>query len=149
MKLNFTILGPPVPKERARVVSRVEGGKTKARGVTPKRTSTYEGLVKVHALGARMKLDRDKYVAGMASGLPTAAVGWLCEVWPISLARFGLGITIYYRGQGGDCDNYVKSIADACNGVLWVDDRQVDEIRCRKVKVERGKEMAEVEAWVL
>lgn len=130
MKLVFVIPGPPVPKERARVVTReVSPGVRKTRGITPKRTEAYEKHVGLCALAARMY------------GRP----------WPHASAdaRFGLTIAIKYSGQGGDGDNYFKAIADACNGVLWVDDRQIDDGRWIKVKVERGQERAEVEAWVL
>ena len=32
----------------------------------------------------------------------------------------------------GDIDNYVKSVFDAFNGVVWEDDAQVVELRARK-----------------
>lgn len=31
----------------------------------------------------------------------------------------------------GDVDNYVKSLFDACNGILWTDDKQVTELHAR------------------
>ena len=126
MRLTFTIPGPPVPKARARVVTDKQG---KTRGVTPKRTGDYERLVSLLALSAR----NQNYL------------------WPEKdkSKRFGLLVKVHYSGNEGDGDNYVKSIADACNGVLWVDDRQIDDGRWIKAKVERGKDRVEVEAWVI
>jgi Holliday junction resolvase RusA-like endonuclease len=31
----------------------------------------------------------------------------------------------------GDVDNYVKSLFDACNGIIWTDDKQVTEVHAR------------------
>jgi len=136
MKLTFTVPGPPVPKARARVVSRVEDGETKTRGVTPTKTRAYEKHVGVIAHATRVNAYQSRA---------------LVEPWPYAskLTRFGLLVKVYYSGAGGDGDNYVKSIADACNGVLWVDDRQIDDGRWIKAKVERGKERVEVETWVI
>lgn len=32
------------------------------------------------------------------------------------------------RGLRGDTDNYIKTVADALNGVAWVDDKQIKSI---------------------
>ena len=32
----------------------------------------------------------------------------------------------------GDCDNLFKSVADACNGILWNDDSQIVNMSCSK-----------------
>lgn len=131
MRLTFTIPGPPVPKARARVVSHVgKDGKRTTRGITPKRTEAYEKHVGLIALSARL----DSYSA------------W---PWKRDDARFGLLVRIYYCAHEGDGDNYVKAVADACNGVLWPDDKQVYDGRWIKEKVERGQERIEVEAWVI
>ena len=51
-----------------------------------------------------------------------------------------------FMGNGGDVDNYIKSVLDGCNGVLWKDDRLVIDVRCRKYKVDNAKlERIEVE----
>lgn len=107
------------------------------RGVTPAKTKAYEKHVGTIAHAARLAFDQYRL---------TPAQRW---PWQEKAARFGISVVIHYSGQGGDCDNYFKTIADACNGVLWVDDRQVDEIRCRKVKTSKGAERAEIEVWVL
>jgi Holliday junction resolvase RusA-like endonuclease len=35
--------------------------------------------------------------------------------------------------SSADIDNYLKSLFDACNGVVWKDDRQIVELTARKV----------------
>lgn len=37
-----------------------------------------------------------------------------------------LSVTVYTRNKRrGDLDNYLKAVADGCNRIVWVDDRQV------------------------
>lgn len=53
---------------------------------------------------------------------------------------------VYFMGSGGDVDNYIKSVLDGCNGVLWKDDRLVVDAHCRKYKVDNvNLERIEVE----
>lgn len=131
MRLSFTIPGPPVPKARARVVSQVgKDGKRKTRGITPKRTEDYEEHVKKLAHYA---------LAGYRGKWPTGD----------KKARFGLSVRVCFFEHEGDWDNYGKLVADACQKVLWPNDRQIVDGRCTKEKVERGKERIEIDAWVI
>jgi len=41
-------------------------------------------------------------------------------------------ITYYYEGDSPDVDNIIKPIQDAMNGVVFVDDRQVQQTRSRR-----------------
>jgi Holliday junction resolvase RusA-like endonuclease len=56
-------------------------------------------------------------------------VGWeIREQAGQPLLDGALGVKIELYGKGvfkGDIDNYVKSVLDAANGILWHDDRQV------------------------
>lgn len=127
-QIAFVVKGPPVPKARARVVTRDDGKKT---SFTPGKTAAYESLVGTHALCARMR---------SSSKWP----------WNDPKARFGIAISIFKSRDQGDLDNFEKSIWDACNKVVWLDDRQV--IRrgdggmyaCAK-----GQERAEVRIWIV
>ncbi len=38
-----------------------------------------------------------------------------------------------------DCDNLVKAIGDAGNGILWHDDSQIFDVRCRKFIAAQGE----------
>lgn len=99
---KFTVPGAPVPKGRARVVRSKSTGQV--RGITPARTVNFEATVRIVAASAR------------PSGWPMQ-----CEykVW-IHAVRA--------TRNGGDNSNIAKAIEDACNTVLWVDDRQVCEV---------------------
>ncbi|WP_027717467.1 RusA family crossover junction endodeoxyribonuclease [Desulfovirgula thermocuniculi] len=55
-----------------------------------------------------------------------------------------LSVKVYLAGPGGDLDNYVKSIADALNGVAWRDDGQVVRIKAEKRAAPRSEERAEI-----
>jgi len=129
IRLSFVVHGPPVPKARARVVSRVENGKTKTRGVTPAKTRDYEKLVNLCALGARLKHG----------------------AWPHveRSVHYGIKLRVFRSRDAGDLDNYVKAVSDACNGVLWLDDSQIRRIDAMVDGCEKGRERVEVEVWTL
>ena len=106
-RILFTVPGPPVPKERARVVRRKDGGRT---GITPDKTANYEKYFAMHALEARQKLPFQ---------------------WPIDKhIRYSLLRMLVYElpSQRGDIDNYLKTALDACAKVLYPNDRRVKRI---------------------
>lgn len=41
-------------------------------------------------------------------------------------------VTLEFVGQHGDLDNLAKTVLDACNRLLWDDDRQVDSLSVSK-----------------
>jgi Holliday junction resolvase RusA-like endonuclease len=56
------------------------------------------------------------------------AIGTLPMTWPLT-ARYAL--TIHVRNatlRDSDLDNHLKSVKDACNGVVWRDDSQIDRV---------------------
>lgn len=126
MRLSFTVHGPPVPKARARVVRSKNG---KAHSFTPGRTGDYEKLVRLYALDAR------------------CFYGWPST--PSNTSSYGLWITVHRSAARGDWDNFGKAISDACNGILWHDDRQISDARVKIAVCEKGKERVEVEVWTL
>ncbi|MDO7787891.1 RusA family crossover junction endodeoxyribonuclease [Desulforamulus aquiferis] len=55
-----------------------------------------------------------------------------------------LEVNLFLASRPGDLDNYVKSISDGLNGIAYLDDRQVVELKA-KLTVQRGlPERAEV-----
>ena len=95
-QIMFTVLGPPQPKARARVVN--------GRAYTPKSTAQYEQAVKAAALRA------------------------IKRGWPLD-ARYSVLLTVTFADRRRrDLDNVLKAVMDACNGVVWRDDCQVDVI---------------------
>jgi len=130
MKLSFVVHGPPVPKARARVVKNKSAIGPKTRSYTPSKSAAYESHIGMLALAARTKtrqwsaLDRN--------------------------VRIGLSVRVYRSREQGDLDNFIKSVKDACNGVLWADDWQVRRFdECSIDECEKGKERIEVDVWTL
>ena len=129
-QIMFTVHGPPVPKARARVVSKDDETGRKTRSFTPEKTKAYESLVSMKALEARSKMRQ-----------------W---PWQDPGARFGIAINVFRSSERGDLDNFEKSIWDACNEVIWPDDRQVIRrgdggiFRCQK-----GRECVDVRIWIV
>lgn len=111
--LTFVVPGTPIPKGRPRVVHR-PGQPTVT--ITPKRTKQYEAHAKAYAWQGRQR----------ARGR-----------WPLD-ARYRVEIRIYRADAVGDCDNIAKSLLDACNGILWTDDSQVDDLHVIRVREPDG-----------
>lgn len=151
IRLSFTVHGPPVPKARARIVSRVECGKTRTRGVTPQKTRDYEKMVSLVALAKRQNFDASMHAAGIRDGVPSSLVSQMQKRWPCQdkAKRYGIKLHVYRSRDAGDLDNYVKAISDACNGVLWLDDSQIRMIDAMVDGCEKGRERVEVEVWTL
>lgn len=124
-RVAFTIPGDPVGKGRPRF-ARV-GNFVKA--YTPKKTQTYEDIVRYHALeawqgralldGVPIQLDVHCYIAVPAS--------WSKKKRAAALVFGGL------RPIGKpDADNFLKLVADALNGVIYRDDSAIWDARVTK-----------------
>lgn len=96
--MQFTIPGPPQVKQRPRFA--------RGRAFTPKATEEYE-----------------KFVAQMAY----AAVKQF-EWSPLPGATFHLDVEIYRAAKRGDLTNFLKSIEDGMNGIVFRDDKDVRQI---------------------
>ena len=129
-RLSFVVHGPPVPKARARVVKNKSAIGPKTRSYTPGKSAAYESHIGMLALAARTK-------ARQWSALDRSV-------------RIGLSVRVYRSREQGDLDNFIKSVKDACNGVLWADDWQVRRFgECSIDECEKGKERIEVDVWTL
>jgi Holliday junction resolvase RusA-like endonuclease len=118
-RITFSIMGPPVPKERAR---RGKGG----HWFTPKKTRAYEALVGMAAM-AKKSLVRD---------------------WPMD-AEYMLHVRLYFPNhRRRDADNVIKSVQDGLRGVLYHDDHRVG-VLCPPWEVDRERPRAEVTVEVL
>lgn len=112
MILTFTVPGPAVGKERARVVRR--GGRTWA--FTPKRTREWERRVWLHAIAAR-----DACGVWPCWGTTYPTGGWLC-----------CRVDVVFVGTRADVDNASKSLLDGMRGAVYGDDRQVVQLHAEK-----------------
>lgn len=101
--LEVGVIGVPVPKGRPRM--------TRAGHViTPKRTVAWEKLVRLTVQSA------------------ASAVRWRPLDEPCAVV-----VEVRRARRAGDLDNFVKAILDACNGVLWTDDKLVASIQAHMI----------------
>ena len=119
VSIRITVPGRPVPKGRPRLGVRGR----KAFVYTPERTVEYERLVGLCAAAAR---------SGDVLECPVA-----------------VKIDLHLHGKRRiDVDNCAKSILDGMNGVVYLDDNQVVDLRVRKLREKNKKEQrVEVEVW--
>lgn len=115
---KFTVLGEPVAKERARVV----GG----RAFTPKRTKAYEEQVAWEYKKQKGKFyDKEPVKASIKLYFQPPK-----SISKRELAKIATGEVVYTGKK--DIDNIAKSILDGLNGVAYIDDRQVVELKISK-----------------
>jgi Holliday junction resolvase RusA-like endonuclease len=95
--LRLVVLGPPVPKGRPR---HSRNGHT----YTPQATRDYERLIQAEAIKAAIPFGR---MPVFDKGVPVIVT-----------------LRVYRVANRGDLDNFQKCL-DACNRILWADDRQV------------------------
>ena len=112
------VLGEPVAKERARVV----GG----RAFTPKRTKAYEEQVAWEYKKQKGKFYDNKAIKARIKLYfqPPNSIS------KRELAKIATGEVVYTGKK--DIDNIAKSILDGLNGVAYIDDRQVVELKISK-----------------
>ena len=121
--IAFEIPGPPIGKGRPRAFRMGNS----VRMHTPEKTASYESLVK---LAARMAM---KSAAPMA--FPVALSLIVLQQIPKSWSKRRQEAALAGRERPTtkpDADNVAKVIADACNGIVWVDDAQVVELHVSK-----------------
>lgn len=96
MDVRFVVPGPVVPWQRAASVG--------ARRFTPAKQRQYQQLVRFHALAARPRGP------------------WL----PSKASRYRVDVEAYLPDERRrDLDNIAKTVLDALNGVLYLDDSQI------------------------
>lgn len=125
--VSFVIEGPPVGKERPRVVQNRKTGRVMT--YTPKATRQYEARLGAKALAALLP-----------EGEP--------RTWATG-GRYALSVLPYYENKRRrDLDNVVKCVMDGLNEVLWDDDTQVDELYARR-GYDTARPRVEVRVWLL
>lgn len=120
--LDFTVDGPPQPKQRAR---KGKGG----HWYTPEATRQYERAIRLHAMASR-------YGAFGKGG------------WPRN-GRYRVEVTAHFGdARRRDADNVGKAVLDACNGHLWDDDSQIETLTVHR-RIDRLRPRTEVRIEVL
>lgn len=121
--IEFVIPGEPVGKGRPRAFHMGSG----IRMHTPDKTARYENLVSLSAAAA---MDGRAPIAGAVEveivllTVPPAS-------WSKKKRAAALAGEIRPTSKP-DADNTLKAIADACNGVVWLDDKQITDVLLRK-----------------
>jgi Holliday junction resolvase RusA-like endonuclease len=123
--ITFTIPGEPIAKGRPRATT-IHGS---ARLYTPKKTESYEGKAGVYAVQAMA--GRPPLQGPVA--LSFTAVFGIPKSWS-GRRKTANNVMAEYVTKKPDVDNLAKIIGDALNGITWIDDSQVVELR-RCVKV--------------
>ena len=136
MRRFLCIPGQPQGKARARTV--LQGGKVHS--YTPAKTAAYEALV----AGTYKTSFPDAETATGAVEVAIRAIYEVPKSWPRKRKQEALAGLIPVTTKP-DCDNILKIVADALNGVAWVDDSQIVFAKVRKAYGAEAR--VEVEIW--
>ena len=131
----FVIPGTPVGKGRPKFARR--GAFTVA--YTPEKTASYENLVKVkaeEAMQGRQVIDGAVSVVIALYVTPPAS-------WSLKKQRAALAGEIFPTSKP-DVDNVIKGIFDACNEIVWKDDKQACDVRVVKRYAQTARAAVEV-----
>lgn len=126
----FTVEGKPQGKARARTFYNKRLGKMQS--ITPEQTKSYEDLIRWSYTAA----------GGKYLGETTLQVD-IQAFYPIPKALNRAKTNDAINGKlrpttKPDCDNIIKVVLDALNGVAYYDDKQVICVSCNKYYGERG-----------
>lgn len=121
--IRFVVPGTPVAKQRARISTR--GGVV--RSFTPHKTVAFESLVAMKAEQAMAGADP---LAGPVA-LKLYVELAIPQSWSLKKKNGAINGAVKPCGRP-DIDNYVKSIADGGNGILWRDDSQITDLSAVK-----------------
>lgn len=121
--IAFVIPGMPVGKGRPKFARRGSYVTT----YTPEKTAIYENLVKVkaqEAMNGRPAIDGPVSVVVALYVTPPAS-------WSQKKQRAALAGELFPTSKP-DVDNVIKGIFDACNEIVWRDDKQACDVRVIK-----------------
>ena len=136
-RLQFTIPGPPMAKQRHRTT---KTGHT----YTPKETVNYEGLIKMIAAQEVAKVEgwqtRGQFALLVAAYFPVP------KSRPKAWKELALANKIHPTTRP-DWDNVGKIVSDALNGIVWHDDSMV--VQAMIAKAYSDQPRVEVAVWDL
>jgi Holliday junction resolvase RusA-like endonuclease len=120
MKIRFTVMGKPQGKGRPRFTMT-------GHAYTPERTREYEELVR----RSYLKSARDQHFSNRAVMVEILAF------FPIPKRANKQDRSMMEAGElfptsKPDCDNIIKIVCDALNGIAYRDDSQVVAVTCQK-----------------
>ena len=130
---HFTIPGEPVGKGRPRFTR-------SGHAYTPETTASYENLVK-------LEYERQVGAEPFAKGIPLVLTINAMYGIPASTTKKQQRLMLtgaIFPTKKPDCDNIIKIIADALNGLAYYDDSQLSTVSI----VKRYAPMPRVEVWI-
>lgn len=134
----FKVIGRPQGKARARTFYDNRIGKM--RSVTPESTKSYEELIRWSFLA-----QGGKYAGDMTTfKVDISARYEVPKSWSKKKRNQALSGIIKPKVKP-DCDNVIKCVLDALNGVAYYDDTQVIFVSCEKKYAEEGSVLVHIE----
>lgn len=128
--MDFIVIGKPQGKARARTFYDKRVGKM--RSITPEQTKSYEDLIRWSYKEAGGQYLGDKVLSVDIKAyypIPTS----------FTKKKQQMAITGDVRPTSKpDCDNIIKVVLDALNGVAYYDDKQVVCVSCNKYYSDTG-----------
>ena len=133
----FVVPGTPVGKGRPKVARRGNFVST----YTPEKTASYENLVKVkaeEAMQGKVLFEGAVFVEIALFITPPAS-------WSQKKQREALAGTVFPTSKP-DVDNVLKGIMDACNEIVFKDDKQAVDVKVIKRYADTARAFVKVEA---
>lgn len=137
-RITVIVPGTPVGKGRPKFARRGAFVQT----YTPEKTANYEALVRMAAQDAMQgRVPFDGPVTVQLTLTVTPPASWSNKKHMAALAGEVAPVT------KPDLDNSAKGVFDACNGIVWHDDKQVVEATLRKRYGMKPQAVMIVEPW--
>lgn len=127
--ITFLVEAKPQGKARARTF--YDKRADKMRSVTPQQTKSYEDLIRWSYKAAGGQFYGNKYI-----DVSIIAFYPIPQSWSKKKKQDARGHIIRPTTKP-DCDNIIKVVLDALNGVAYYDDKQVVSVSCKKFYAEQ------------
>lgn len=128
--ITFLVEGKPQGKARARTFYDKRVGKM--RSITPEQTKSYEDLIRWS-----YKAAGGQYMGEKLISVDIQAFYSIPKAFSKVKANDAINGNIRPTTKP-DCDNVIKAVLDALNGVAYYDDKQVVSVSCNKYYGETG-----------
>lgn len=129
-QVEFCVQGKPQGKARARTF--YDTKTNKMRSITPQQTKSYEDLIRWSYISAK-----GKYFGTSLIKVDITAYYEIPKSYTKKKKEQAVKGEIYPTSKP-DCDNIIKVVLDALNGVAYYDDKQVISVSCNKIYSEHG-----------
>lgn len=130
MQVKFVVESKPQGKARARTF--YDPRADKMRSVTPAQTRSYEDLIRWSYKAAGGQYMGEKYIF-----VRITAYYPIPKSWSKKKKKEAIEYIIRPTTKP-DCDNTIKVVLDALNGVAYYDDKQVVSVSCEKLYTDGG-----------